>query len=420
MTKVLVFPCGSEIGLEVQRALAQSIHFELIGGSSCQDHGQYAYTNYIGDMPYITDPDFIEKLNAIIKNEKIEYIIPAHDEVITFLAINRGVVDAEIVTSPSDTCVTCRSKRATYDVFSSLIKTPHVYLNDIPEWFPVFMKPDVGQGSKGTKVINDYKEMEFYRDREPNLLMLEYLPGKEFTVDCFTDQHGRLRFCSARERGRIANGISVNTKIVHHSDFESIASIINGAINLRGAWFYQVKENAKGILTLLEIAPRIAGTSAITSVNGVNLIELSLYDRMGIDINLYSNNLDVEVDRSLSSKIKFKYDFSHIYVDFDDTLHVNGDVNYEMIAFIYKMRAADKKIHLITKHSGNIFKSLDELNVCHGVFDEIIHIGKCDNKSDYIDSFPAIFIDDSFKERKNVSEKLGIPSFSVDIIRMLI
>ena len=31
----------------------------------------------------------------------------------------------------------------------------------------------------------------------------------------------------------------------------------------------------------------------------------------------------------------------------------------------------------------------------------------------------AIFIDDSFKERKDVSSKLGIPCFSVDMIRGL-
>ena len=101
MTNVFVFPCGSEIGLEVQRALGKSIHFTLIGGSSCQDHGRYAYTNYIGNMPYITAPDFIDKLNDIIRDECIEYIIPAHDSVLTFLAENRELVHADIVASIS-------------------------------------------------------------------------------------------------------------------------------------------------------------------------------------------------------------------------------------------------------------------------------------------------------------------------------
>ena len=31
MKNVLVFPCGSEIGLEINRALSQSKHFKIFG-----------------------------------------------------------------------------------------------------------------------------------------------------------------------------------------------------------------------------------------------------------------------------------------------------------------------------------------------------------------------------------------------------
>ncbi|MED7773485.1 ATP-grasp domain-containing protein [Aeromonas dhakensis] len=420
MTKVLVFPCGSEIGLEVQRALGKSVHFTLIGGSSCQDHGRYSYPNYIGDMPYVSEPGFIEKLNEIIIYEDIKYIIPAHDAVLTFLSENQEIVHADIVSSISETCILCRSKKATYEYLSSLIKTPRIYIDDIPEQFPIFMKPDVGQGSKGTRIINNPKEMSFFKELEPNALMLEYLPGKEYTVDCFTDRHGSLKVCSARDRARISNGISVNTKLIHRRDFLEIANIINDALKLRGAWFYQVKENATEELVLLEVAPRIAGTSAITSVNGANLIELALYDRMGIDIEIYSNNLDVEVDRSLSSKILINNDFEHIYLDFDETLHIDDSVNHEMIAFIYKMKNKNKKIYLITKHHGDIFAALDNLKICHRLFDDIIHLNDSDNKADYIEHISSIFIDDSFSERNNISKRLGIPSFSVDVVGMLI
>jgi len=418
MTNVFVFPCGSEIGLEVQRALGKSIHFTLIGGSSSQDHGRYAYTNYIGNMPYITAPDFIDKLNDIIRDECIEYIIPAHDSVLTFLAENRELVHADIVASISETCSLCRSKKATYEYLSLFIKTPRIYLDDIPEKFPVFMKPDVGQGSKGTRIIMNVKEMAFFKESSPGMLMLEYLPGKEYTVDCFTDRLGNLRVCSARERARVANGISVNTKLIHKQEFSEIAHIINDALKLRGTWFYQVKENAAGDLVLLEVAPRIAGTSAITSINGANLIELALYDRMGINIDVYCNNLDIEVERSLSSKMLIRYEFKHVYLDYDDTLHFNSLINHEVISFIYKMRNAGKKIHLITKHDGDLLASLDDFKICHGIFDEIIHIKKSDDKADYINNVSSIFIDDSFNERRNVSRKLGIPSFSVDVVGM--
>jgi hypothetical protein len=34
---VLVFPCGSEIGLEIHKSLSYSTHFTLVGGSSVDD-----------------------------------------------------------------------------------------------------------------------------------------------------------------------------------------------------------------------------------------------------------------------------------------------------------------------------------------------------------------------------------------------
>ena len=47
MKKVLVFPCGSEIGLEIYRSLKYNKDFELIGGASVNDHGEFIYENYI-------------------------------------------------------------------------------------------------------------------------------------------------------------------------------------------------------------------------------------------------------------------------------------------------------------------------------------------------------------------------------------
>ena len=44
---ILVFPCGSEIGLEINNALKWSTHIELFGASSVDDHGKYVYLEII-------------------------------------------------------------------------------------------------------------------------------------------------------------------------------------------------------------------------------------------------------------------------------------------------------------------------------------------------------------------------------------
>ena len=42
-------------------------------------------------------------------------------------------------------------------------------------------------------------------------IVCEYLPGEEYTVDCFSDREHGLLFAGARVRRRTRNGISVNT-----------------------------------------------------------------------------------------------------------------------------------------------------------------------------------------------------------------
>lgn len=56
--KILVFSCGSEIGLELHRALKWDKHIELFGASSAKsNHGRYVYKNYIEELPIIDDPE---------------------------------------------------------------------------------------------------------------------------------------------------------------------------------------------------------------------------------------------------------------------------------------------------------------------------------------------------------------------------
>lgn len=54
------------------------------------------------------------------------------------------------------------------------------------------------------------------------------------------------------------------------------------------------------------------------------------------------------------------------------------------------------------------------------LFDRVIQISHEQHKSDYIDNNKAIFIDDSFAERREISTNCKIPVFSIDMIKGLI
>ena len=86
-TNVLVFPCGSEIGLEIHRSLRWSNHVEVLGASSVSsNHGKYVYDNYIEGLPYVEDHHFIDMLNSTISAYDIALLFPAHDSVVLKLS----------------------------------------------------------------------------------------------------------------------------------------------------------------------------------------------------------------------------------------------------------------------------------------------------------------------------------------------
>lgn len=422
--KVLVFPCGSEIGLEINRALRYNKHFELWGASSSDNHhGKFVYQNYIEkNLPFVHEDCFRKELNDIIID--FDYIYPANDDVL--LELSRPWSDYfndKVIASPFRTCEICRSKKATYEYFDGILNVPEIYENplsfqDLP--FPLFIKPDRGQGSEGTLKAERFSDIAHSFSNRCDLLLMEYLPGDEYTIDCFTDRHGKLRFVGPRKRTRIKAGISVNAVLESPEYFEDYAHLINENLEMRGAWFFQMKYSRQNVPVLMEIAPRIAGTMATYRSLGINLPALTLYDRMGLDVEILNNGFDLQLDRAFYNSFKLDISYSRVYIDLDDCIIIDNKVNPLLMAFIYQCYNTGKQVNILTKHIGEIEQFLVDHNLHQLVKDTVFPVGTEICKSDYIVGNNSIFIDDSFKERQEVHRKCKIPVFDLDAVESLI
>lgn len=419
--RVLVFPCGSEIGLELHRSLEWSTHIQLFGASSVSsNHGKYVYKRYFEGLPFVNERGFIDALNELIIAENIDFVYPAHDSVVLELARHEAFLKCPVIGSPRNTCEICRRKSLTYSTFRDLLRTPRLYHSvEAIDQFPVFLKPDVGQGSHGTYLAQSEIETRMIVSRNPELLILEYLPGPEFTVDCFTDRNGHLRFIGPRIRARVQNGISVETYPVEHMPLEHMAETINKTLQLRGGWFFQVKQTNEGDLALLEIAPRIAGAMALTRNLGVNLALLSVYDRLEMDIDIKASKHTLRMDRALINRFKPSVTYDHVYVDLDDTLIVDKCVNTVLIAFLYQCLNHGVSLHLITRNPGDVTAILKQYCL-DSLFDSVTQVGSDQQKTDFIVETSAIFIDDSHRERSAVAARRDIPTFDLNAIESLI
>ena len=420
--RVLVFPGGTEIGLEVWRSLRWHRLVDLVSaGAPVSSHAPYVFARHF-DVPMVTDPEWLPQLKEVVRREKIEFIFPGHDDVVTALADHRDELGATVVTSSTDTCHICRLKSRTYDLFDGLLPVPRRYAHagDVSE-FPVFVKPDRGQGSQDTHLVEDRAELETLLRARPNrYLVTEHLPGEEFTVDCVSDHRGELLYCAGRRRVRVRDGISVDTVNVEDPQFGEYATAIGKRLPLRGGWFFQVKRSRTGTLTLLEVAPRIAGAMAMDRVRGVNIPLLSLYVAQGQDVAILSNPGDVEMDRALTNRYRHSVTFDRVYVDLDDSLVVKGQVNTELIQFLYQCVNRGVRLTLVTRHAGNLADTLRRHRL-DSLFDEVRTVALGHPKSEAIEARSnAIFVDDSFAERRQVANTTGLPTFDSSMIELLL
>ncbi|MBI5075487.1 MAG: ATP-grasp domain-containing protein [Nitrospirae bacterium] len=422
--RVLIFPAGSEIGLEIYNSLKYSHHTDVFGASGKSDHASYVYeeARYIEEPLYIDQPDFIVRFNRLIQTFQIGFVYPTHDTVACFLSEHQAEIDACIVTSCYETNRIARFKQLTYDRFRSFGFCPAVFdepYDDLP--FPVFLKPNDGQGGKGTYVAGNAEDLRFYLGKKTDLLVTEFLPGEELSVDCFTDGRGKLLFIGPRTRERIQMGISFRSTAVELTDeIRHIAQDINETVSLNGAWFFQVKKDGRGDHKLMEFAPRQSSTMGLYRHCGVNFALLSLFNAMGTPVEILQNNYAVQLDRCLHNRFKASFEFQRVYIDFDETVVAGKHVHDRIMAFLYQCRNKGIAVVLLTKHLQSIGETLRACGISEYLFEKIVHISDHQEKWTFIDPEGAIFIDNYWFDRRAVKEKWDIPVFDVDSVECLL
>ena len=170
---------------------------------------------------------------------------------------------------------------------------------------------------------------------------------------------------------------------------------------------------------MLEAAPRIAGAMSFHRVQGINFALLTIYENKGEPLSIMTIQTQPILDRALINRFSHNLQFDSLYIDLDDTLIVRNQVSLLAIRLIYQCLNKKIPVMLITRHDGDLKATLSKYRL-NGLFDEILHLPKGVSKADYIKSKHAILIDDSFAERKDVSERLAIPTFDNSMIELIL
>jgi len=192
-------------------------------------------------------------------------------------------------------------------------------------------------------------------------------------------------------------------------------------LRLRGAWFFQARRDVHGVPRLLEVAPRIAGSMALSRMRGVNFALLHVYAYLDRPFSVLPLDHAVQLDRALGNRYRTGLHYRRVYLDLDDTLILDGKVNPIIAALLYQWSAADIEVVLLTRHRACPRQTLEQHRLCPALFARIVHLRDGSEKSAAIaGDLPAIFIDDAFSERRDVREATGIPVFDLDAVEQLL
>ena len=361
----------------------------------------------------MSEPDFLEKFNQLLVQYKIDFIIPLHEDMILFFQEHKDELKATTISSSYETALLCRYKSKTYAALSGCDFVPKTFQREEVDEYPVFVKKDNDQGARHAYKVDNYNELLLYTE-DPDMIICEYLPGEEVTVDCFTDRHGCLRFVNPRVADRMLAGIDVHARrIPLKEDIKTIAEEINQRIKFRGPWFFQIKKDRNGKYKLLEIATRFAGAFGLTRCMDINTPYIALQDFENKDIVIDYNDTPIEADKIFFGRYSVPLQYEKVVLDGEVSLLIDDRVDTFIMMFLYQCVNKNKKIILISGDTENSRKRL----TAYRISEDLVTVVDKGTFDDYRD---ALFISRNDEARFAIRNTYGIMCYAPSTVEALL
>lgn len=234
------------------------------------------------------DPEFVPALLDYCRQHRIDVLVPTVDLELLPIALAREAFErlgVRLLLASEATLRICLDKHALLTACSSAVQVGDFAILDeafSPEgWeFPLIAKPRSGSGSRGIVIVHSPEELD-PMTRDGSLLIQEYLPGEEYSVDVLAAGDGRVLAAVPRLRMKVDSGIAVTATTLHDATLENAATAVAEHIGLSYTANIQFRRSRSGVPTLLEVNPRFPGTMPLTVKAGVNMPLISLRDVLG-------------------------------------------------------------------------------------------------------------------------------------------
>lgn len=279
--RVLVTGAGGPAGVAVIRSLLRRSDLEVFAA----DMDGWASGIYLVPpthrrlVPPGRDDDFVPAIVRMVEDDRLDLVISTVDVELSALAGRRGELAPAVLAAPSqDTLSVALDKLLLAERCEATGLTPRT----VPagpdaqavDWeFPVFAKPRQGAGSRGVRLVPDRAALEAL-PLDEGLIVQDFLPGEEYSVDVIADATGSVVAAVPRTRARVDSGVAIAGRTLHDEELESAATSIAQAIGLVGVANVQLRRDRMGRAVLLEVNPRFPGALPLTIAAGVDIPSL--------------------------------------------------------------------------------------------------------------------------------------------------
>jgi carbamoyl-phosphate synthase large subunit len=271
---------------------------------------------------------FSERLREIVLREKVSIILPQVTRELLALARSKeafAALGCQILVNDPEKIEVLNDKYKMMKAAAALgVRVPKHYLVTTRAQledavyklgYPamrVVVKPPVSSGMRGLRILGEPSDRMrdflhrkpdsaecsleellrvFADDRIPDLLVCEYLPGMELSVDCLCAR-GSAVIVLPRTRERVRTGITFAGTVVRDDlVIGECLKLIEG-LKLDHVIGFQFKYSEEGYPAILECNPRVQGTMVLGAFCRANIIVGAVRQALGLPLDLRQDGIE--------------------------------------------------------------------------------------------------------------------------------
>jgi FMN phosphatase YigB (HAD superfamily) len=238
----------------------------------------------------------------------------------------------------------------------------------------------------------DFYEKSFKNINIPPLIVSEYLPGEEYSIYVCANKgsmiHCTIHLKISNQADSTSSGEAVS---IDSAECKNFARDICSRFTLHILNNIQVRRNASGVLKLIEINPRIAGSQAFAEYISPGFIQSALAITRGKSVKIKLKNTETKTQHKMT-RVTHEILFQDEVKDFEisEITSSNGRIRKMKKSIDYEL--LQKFDSIIFDLDGTLY---DEHRMFRRVatrFIEIVHNGNFQSTADALDAFDHYFL----------------------------